>query len=130
MSPWADWAELAEQDYRVAERLLSDADLLFFRSVGFHSQQSAEKYLKALLVFKNVAFPKTHDITLLLQLVADNGGLPTGLEIDTGSPLNRYGVGVRYPDDMEPVDLDEARQAFNTAAAIRDIIKPLLSLSV
>lgn len=59
VAPWADWAELAEQDYRVAERLLSDADMLFFRSVGFHSQQSAEKYLKALLVFKNVAFPKT-----------------------------------------------------------------------
>ncbi|MBW1960508.1 MAG: HEPN domain-containing protein [Deltaproteobacteria bacterium] len=39
-------------------------------TVCFHAQQCAEKYLKAFLTFKNIDFPKTHDIGELLALVS------------------------------------------------------------
>jgi HEPN domain-containing protein len=38
--------------------------------VCFHCQQAAEKYLKTLLIFHEVSFPKTHDLLLLLELAA------------------------------------------------------------
>ena len=41
-----------------------------YENVGFHAQQSAEKFIKAFLVSRQTEFPKTHDIALLRQLVA------------------------------------------------------------
>ena len=43
-----DWVRKAEADYRGALRLAS-ADEPFHDLVAFHCQQSAEKYLKAML---------------------------------------------------------------------------------
>ena len=34
-------------------------------TVGFHAQQCSEKYLKALLLFHRINFPKIHDLTEL-----------------------------------------------------------------
>ena len=34
----------------------------FLSAVGFHCQQAAEKYVKAYLIWKQVDFPKTHNI--------------------------------------------------------------------
>ena len=38
--------------------------------VGFHCQQTVEKYLKVLLTFYQVEFPKTHEIERLLALAS------------------------------------------------------------
>jgi len=38
--------------------------------VGFHCQQAVEKYLKVLLTFYQIEFPKTHEIERLLALVS------------------------------------------------------------
>ncbi len=42
------WLEKAEEDLAVAEYLVS-SDRPYFGAVGFHAQQGAEKYFKALL---------------------------------------------------------------------------------
>lgn len=48
--------------------------------MAFHSQQSAEKSLKAFLTFRQTEFPKTHDIGELLALVAGtDAGLAASL---------------------------------------------------
>jgi HEPN domain-containing protein len=39
--------------------------------VTFLAQQAAEKFLKAYLVWKQVNFPKTHNIGALLVLISD-----------------------------------------------------------
>jgi HEPN domain-containing protein len=39
-------------------------------AVAVHSQQAVQKALKALLVWYQVEFPKTHDIKRLLDLLA------------------------------------------------------------
>jgi hypothetical protein len=38
--------------------------------VGFHCQQTVEEYLKVLLTFYQIEFPKTHEIWRLLALVS------------------------------------------------------------
>jgi HEPN domain-containing protein len=43
------------------------ADSIF----GFHVQQAAEKLLKAWLSLAGTAYPRTHDLRLLLALVAE-----------------------------------------------------------
>ncbi len=43
-----DWVRTAEQDFRAAEYTLTLLDDCPFDTICYHSQQCAEKYLKAL----------------------------------------------------------------------------------
>ena len=51
----------AEEDLLVAQELL-ERDRISYDPVGFHAQQAAEKFLKALLTRHQIPFPKTHSI--------------------------------------------------------------------
>jgi HEPN domain-containing protein len=75
-----EWLAKAETDLLVCERLLAQG-AEFSEVVAFHAQQAAEKSLKALLVARQVEFPKTHDIERLLELVGlGDGSLAAALE--------------------------------------------------
>src|SRR5579871_1151495 len=63
------WLRRAEEDLAVADQLVLDG-VPYFGSIGFHAQQAAEKFLKAFLVWHQIEFPKTHDLSKLLELVA------------------------------------------------------------
>jgi len=54
-------------DLKTAVLLSTEAE--FRDIVGFHAQQAAEKYLKALLTMHQIEFPKTHVIRRLLILL-------------------------------------------------------------
>jgi HEPN domain-containing protein len=92
--------------------------------VCFHCQQCAEKYLKALLVFRGIAFPRTHDLVLLLNLAVAQSKLD--LPLSVVQPLNRYSVEARYPGDWDPIDTSEAARAVDMARAVRRAIRSLL----
>jgi len=67
-----EWAAKAEEDLGTAERLLAAGDPCFHTAIGFHSQQAAEKYLKASLVQHGIEPPKGsrgHDLGYLLVVV-------------------------------------------------------------
>ena len=67
-------------------------------TLGFHAQQAVEKLLKAWLCFLGVDYPKTHSLTALISLLAENGkALPDGLA-DMGR-LTPFAAVFRY-DDM------------------------------
>ena len=72
------WTEKAEHDFLAAEHSLELAEQGLTDIVCYHCQQCAEKYLKALLLYRGVAFPRTHDLRLLLDLIPT--GLSLGLE--------------------------------------------------
>ena len=40
-----------------------------YDTVSYHCQQCVEKYLKALLIHRNVDFPRTHDLVVLFNLL-------------------------------------------------------------
>src|SRR5436190_9567290 len=63
----AEWALKAEGDLIVAERELRARKKPIYDACCYHSQQSAEKYLKAFLVSKRISPPRTHNLVELLK---------------------------------------------------------------
>ena len=57
------WLEKAMRDLRAAQLLLDEE---LYDEAAFHSQQAAEKALKALLVALRIRPPKTHSLEHLL----------------------------------------------------------------
>jgi HEPN domain-containing protein len=90
-----EWVEYAEEDLIMAKSALRRSKPLTIGSC-FHSQQCAEKYLKAVLVSQNVEFPKTHDLLILHTLCA-SAGIFTGFGKEDLGRLSGYAVRARYP---------------------------------
>jgi HEPN domain-containing protein len=118
------WVEKAEHDLQNAEYVLTLGDDCPTDTVCFHCQQCAEKYLKAVLVYRGAAFPKTHDLVVLLNRLG--GASDLGLQSGQVQVLNRYSVEARYPGEWEPIDLAEARQAVAIAKSIRNAARGAL----
>ncbi|OIO97498.1 MAG: hypothetical protein AUK03_02425 [Anaerolineae bacterium CG2_30_64_16] len=98
----------------------------FTYSACFHAQQCAEKYLKALLVSGGHAFSKVHDLLVLSDECAQ-AGILVAVSEDLLSSLSYYAVRVRYPgEDPTP---DEAREAIDTARAVRRFARQWLGLT-
>jgi HEPN domain-containing protein len=117
----ARWVEKAEHDFLAAEHAMELAEKGLTDIVCFHCQQCAEKYLKALLVFRGAAFPKTHDLRLLWDLIPAE--TPLKIQREQIIPLNRYVIEGRYPGDWEPITPAEAKQALAMAQAVRQAAK-------
>ncbi len=104
-----EWVEYAEEDLIMAKSSLRRSKPLTTSSC-FHSQQCAEKYLKALLVAKEIAFPKTHDL-IVLDGLCNKAGILTGYTKEELGRLTGYAVHTRYPGNQPtPEDAHEALQ--------------------
>ena len=104
-----DWLAHAESDLNLARVARDRKDVLPEQSC-FHAQQAAEKSLKAVLLFKQIEFPLTHDIAELVELAA-RSGLALSKEISEADLLTPYAAETRYPGHLEeitPFDVDEA----------------------
>lgn len=116
------WIDKAEHDLLAAKHMLELAELTDI--VCFHCQQCAEKYLKSLLLFSDVHFPKTHDLRVLLQLAQKHCKLE--LKLSDIIPLNRYTIEGRYPGDWEPISKKEALNAIEIASSVRSEVRLIL----
>lgn len=104
-----DWLAHAESDLNLARIAQAQKDVLPEQAC-FHAQQTAEKALKAVLLFKKIEFPLVHDIEELLELAKQNG-LVFPREVSDAGALTPYAVEARYPGHLEevaPSDVDEA----------------------
>jgi len=111
----AEWLRWAHADMTVAT--LTDDERIAPEIVAFHAQQAAEKVLKALLVHRQIDFPRTHSIGALLALCQE-AGFTGAQELADASSLTRYAVATRYPGEEEPVSRQEAREAATLAAQV------------
>ena len=111
------WVEIAEEDLTNAEHTLTLHEHCPLTTVCFHAQQCAEKYLKALLTFYAVPFPKTHDLLELLRLVPETAAL--AIPLKEVIVINRYAIEARYPGDWEPITRAEAERAVTIARTVR-----------
>ncbi len=91
----AMWVRKAEEDWSGANALAAQVPPLC-DLVCFHCQQSAEKYLKALLQENGAHVPKTHDLRDLLNLLLPHDATLKPLRKCLRS-LNRFAVEYRYP---------------------------------
>jgi HEPN domain-containing protein len=91
----------------------------------FHCQQSAEKYLKALLEELGLSVAKTHELDDLLDRL-----LPHHLSLRSFrrglSFLSQFAVGVRYPGDS--ASKRQAASALRWAGKVRHACRNLLGL--
>lgn len=88
---------------------------------AFHAQQAAEKFLKAVLVWHQVEFAKTHDIGRLVDLVKTIDAILAEVIRDSAA-LTPYGVEVRYPGELLEPTAEEARQAVGLAECVREAV--------
>ena len=107
------WIAKAEEDLAVARQLLRE-NTLFASTVCFHAQQAAEKWLKAVLTQTQAPFPKTHDLAILLDLLAAASPDVTHILTDAVT-LSAYGVECRYPAELPPLTAGDARRAVELA---------------
>lgn len=121
----AEWIEKAEGDFRTAEREKSTAEYPNYDAACFHAQQCAEKYLKARLVEAEKDFPKTHDLSAILNLVLPLEPLWETLREDL-ERLTDLGVEVRYPGTT--ADLEDADEAMRTAQQVRQLVRMALKI--
>ena len=118
------WSERAEEDFVLAQESLQRKKP-FTASACFHAQQCAEKYMKALLIFKGSDFPKTHDL-LMLNNLCSNVGLFLEINPKYLNTLTDYAVRTRYPGE-EPT-LEEAKEALRHAKLVRNLARGLLGM--
>ncbi len=111
----AEWMRHARSDLAVAR--MADVEQISPEILAFHAQQAAEKALKALLVQRQVEFPRQHVIGPLLNLCREAGY--EGIEaLEEAVSLTRFAVVTRYPGEEEPVSRQEALQAFGLAEIV------------
>jgi len=112
-----EWIRKAESDFKTAEHLLQGGPD-FAEGTAFHSQQAAEKYLKAFLVWHQIEFQKTHDIEALLRLAGKVDDKIPEILGDTVI-LTPYGVDYRYPGEYPEVTIADAKRALRLADCVR-----------
>lgn len=115
------WIGKAQKDLRAGEILLRGEDLGDYDSVGFHAQQAAEKFMKAVLVRHQVEFPKTHDVALIRRLIAQIDQ-SLSARLASGDILTPYAVDFRYPGDSPVLTKDGGIQALQLARQVADIV--------
>src|SRR5215207_3521568 len=119
-----EWVKYAEEDLIMAKSALRRSQPLTISSC-FHSQQCAEKYLKAILVSQNVEFPKTHDL-LILNTLCTTAGIFTGFTKEDLGRLSGYAVHTRYPGSQ--ASPEEAKDSLEIAMGIRKFARAFLGL--
>lgn len=65
----ARWKAKAESDFTAASDLIK-AESSAADAICFHCQQAVEKYLKALLIYCEMKFQRTHDLIVLAEIIS------------------------------------------------------------
>jgi len=115
----------AEEDITLLAEVIA-SERISNEIFGFHAQQAAEKCLKAMLSELDVRFARTHNLRLLMDLLADAGHtLPSSLaDLDLLTP---YGTLLRYEDIPAQVDLDR-KVIFEMISSLRSIVEKNLGV--
>ncbi|MGB8507111.1 MAG: HEPN domain-containing protein [Pyrinomonadaceae bacterium] len=121
-----EWVSKAEGDFATSQRELKVQADPNYDAGCFHAQQCAEKYLKARLQESGIAFGKTHDLSMLLDMtltIEPTWDILLRTDLQT---LSAFAVAYRYPGDS--ADETEAREAVQRCQSIRQIIRQSLAL--
>lgn len=124
----AGWLEKADNDLKNASHTLDLGEDCPTDTVVFHAQQCVEKCLKALLVVDAIDFPRTHNVSVLLDLIP--ASKRPMLAVAEQERLTDYATTTRYPGDYEQIPLSEAHQATALAKRVRNDVRERLPLQL
>lgn len=117
MQDHKEWLKFAESDFKSAKVLLNSNEAVIGPAL-YHTQQCAEKALKAYLIFKKQPIDKTHDLTVLLNNCSKFDNEFDSLLNDIIN-LNPFSIKTRYPDSCFIIpDLSVAQDAIKKAEKI------------
>ncbi|MFH0775309.1 MAG: HEPN domain-containing protein [bacterium] len=115
-----EWIYKAEHDLGMAELALENKPE-YTDSICFHCQQTAEKYLKAYLVFLDIRFEKKHGLSYLLDLINEKEKVAEEF-YEIAEKLEDCAVEIRYPDDWFEPALEEAKESFEVTKKIKGFV--------
>ncbi len=87
------------------------------QQICFHAQQAAEKAFKAVLLYRKVDFPLTHDIEELMDIF-DKAGILLPSDFQNAGILTPYAVETRYPGYWDEITEKEVSEAIKLASKI------------
>ena len=120
----AVWIDHAEDDFNAAGKLLRGKKPSIYGGC-FHAQQCAEKYMKAILVFREQRFPMTHDL-VIINILLQQVGMDMKISEDHLELLSSYAVRARYSG--ETPELDDAKEALLIAKQVRAFARRVLGI--
>ena len=121
-----EWIEKAEGDLASAGREMRARRQPNYDSACFHSQQCAEKYMKATLIEAGISFERTHDLPTLLGILKKINPFWEGLR-KAAILLSDYGVRFRYPGSS--ADRAMAKAAVQACEFVREALRNHLGIS-
>jgi len=111
-----EWLRYAKSDLNTAKHMFKDVRPKETEISCYHTQQCAEKSLKAYLIAMEADLPYIHDLVELIKICIDHDTNFSAIQSYCVS-LNPYGVQVRYPNELA-VDDSIVEQAINYAEKI------------
>jgi len=122
------WLVKSQHDLGSARRLMEGSEPYLDTAV-YHCQQAAEKALKAFLVFHDVEFGKTHDLTELMHACAAWEPAFASWQ-RVAQTLTPYATQFRYPGDVLAPEPKEAQEALDRAHELVAFVRDRLPAEV
>lgn len=122
-----NWIEYANTDIGIAKHLLKTYHPKPLEIVCYHSQQAAEKAIKALIISRGAqgGMPKKHNLSFLLEQIKNLLDIPEEY-YDFADTLTPYGVSARYPNELF-LEVKDAEEAIMCAEKILAWVTQLVS---
>ncbi|MFQ5627475.1 MAG: HEPN domain-containing protein [bacterium] len=124
------WLRKANRDLGSAKKLAEDSEPYFDTAI-YHCQQTAEKAIKAYLVFHDIEFEKVHNLSVLIESCTEiDSDFQT--YADAADTLTPYATAFRYPNELfedEP-DTEQMDEAVELAEQILDFVLQKLPKNV
>lgn len=116
----ARWVRKAKDDELNIRSILKHLDGAP-SGVCFLSQQMAEKYLKAMLIFYDLELVKIHDLIKLISFLENNA---PGIKVidEEAALLNQYYIEARYVGNYPEFSWQDAEAALAAAEKIKEFI--------
>jgi HEPN domain-containing protein len=112
------WMRYAREELSLAKVIASDTDSPA-RLVCWHSQQAAEKALKAALIVSGIAYPRTHNLVALRALLPMS--LSKHMDVSELAELTQWGTESRYPGDWDEPSAEDAAAMIAAAEGVVDV---------
>lgn len=122
-----NWLRFANTDIGIAKHLLKTYHPKPLEIVCYHSQQAAEKAIKALIISRGAqgGMPKKHNLSFLLEQIKNLLDIPEEY-YDFADTLTPYGVSARYPNELF-LEVKDAEEAIMCAEKILAWVTQLVS---
>jgi HEPN domain-containing protein len=120
------WLFKANNDLKSSMKLMKGEDPVL-DTATYHTQQCAEKALKAYLAFKQHPVEKTHDVEYLIELCSEYDPEFANL-IEESEKLNPYSTLFRYPGPMLEPEKKDVYEAIEIAEKILNVVKEKINI--